>query len=124
MSIRRERDAFAAASCRGCLFSRVTETDGDPHSAHHALDRDTLWMDVPAEDPFQGYDAGSFYCELAAGREGDGGAAAEIRSRITALGLANLRSRARAAETDLFNLGITFTVYSEANAIDRILPFD
>jgi uncharacterized circularly permuted ATP-grasp superfamily protein len=81
-------------------------------------------MDVPAEDPFQGYDAGSFYCELAAGREGDGGAAAEIRSRITALGLANLRSRARAAETDLFNLGITFTVYSEANAIDRILPFD
>lgn len=81
-------------------------------------------MDVAAEDPFRGYDPGPFFCELDTARAGDGGAAATLRHRIAALGLAALRSRARAAETDLFNLGITFTVYSEANAIDRILPFD
>jgi len=36
----------------------------------------------------------------------------------------SLRRRARDAEDELFNLGITFTVYSEHTAIDRILPFD
>ena len=74
-------------------------------------------------DPFASYDPGAYYCELTA-REGDGGAAALVRSRIAAIGLDALRARARAAERDLFNLGITFTVYSEATAIDRILPFD
>jgi len=47
-----------------------------------------------------------------------------VRERIAAIGLDALRLRARAAERDLFNLGITFTVYSDATAIDRILPFD
>ncbi|MBU6499358.1 MAG: circularly permuted type 2 ATP-grasp protein, partial [Rhodospirillales bacterium] len=35
-----------------------------------------------------------------------------------------LRARAAAAENELIDLGITFTVYSDAAAIDRILPFD
>ena len=74
-------------------------------------------------DPFSTYDAGPYHCELTV-RDGDGGAAALIRSRIAAIGLDALRARARAAEGDLFNLGITFTVYSDATAIDRILPFD
>ncbi len=74
-------------------------------------------------DPFASYDPGAYYCELTA-RAGDGGSAALIRERIAAIGLDALRKRARAAERDLFDLGITFTVYSEANAIDRILPFD
>ena len=43
---------------------------------------------------------------------------------MSAIGLDALRARAQLAERDLFNLGITFTVYSEATAIDRILPFD
>jgi len=81
-------------------------------------------MDVEVENPFLGYDPGPYFCELGSNRVGDAGAGARIRSRIGALGLDALRSRARAAETDLFNLGITFTVYSEANVIDRILPFD
>ena len=38
--------------------------------------------------------------------------------------LAELRRRAQAAEHELFNLGITFTVYSDRGSIDRILPFD
>ena len=74
-------------------------------------------------DPFDSYDAGAFFCELTA-RDNDGGAAALVRSRLSAIGLDALRTRAKLAERDLFNLGITFTVYSEASAIDRILPFD
>ncbi len=74
-------------------------------------------------DPFASYDPGAYYCELTA-RAGDDGSAALVRGRIAAIGLDALRKRARAAERDLFDLGITFTVYSEANAVDRILPFD
>jgi len=74
-------------------------------------------------NPFASYDPGAFYCELTA-RAGDGGSAALVRRRITSIGLDALRLRARAAERDLFNLGITFTVYSDSSAIDRILPFD
>ena len=74
-------------------------------------------------DPFDQYDSGGYYCELTA-RDNDGGAAALVRSRLSAIGLDALRARAQLAERDLFNLGITFTVYSEATAIDRILPFD
>jgi len=47
-----------------------------------------------------------------------------IRERLARLDLAALRRRARDAEQELFNLGITFTVYTDRNAIDRILPFD
>ena len=76
-----------------------------------------------AADPFASYDPGAYWCELEP-REGDSGAASLVRERISAIGLDTLRARAAAAEIDLFNLGITFTVYSDANAIDRILPFD
>jgi len=75
-------------------------------------------------DPFQSYDPGPFFCEVTASRPGDAGAAAVLRSRLAAIGLDALRARAAAAENELINLGITFTVYSDAAAIDRILPFD
>jgi len=81
-------------------------------------------MDAEVADPFSGYDPGPYFCELSPERAADGDAASTIRRRLSVLGLAALRARANAAETDLFNLGITFTVYSEASAIDRILPFD
>jgi len=80
-------------------------------------------MQPDRANPFASYDPGAYYCELT-NRLGDGGSAALVRERITAIGLDALRARARAAERDLFNLGITFTVYSDATAIDRILPFD
>jgi uncharacterized circularly permuted ATP-grasp superfamily protein len=79
-------------------------------------------MAVP--DPFESYDPGPYFCEVTRPRADDGGTAAVLRSRIASIGLDALRARAAAAENDLFNLGITFTVYSDANAIDRILPFD
>ena len=80
-------------------------------------------MDMPQADPFATYDPDPYYCELTA-RDGGHGPVEQIRARISAIGLDALRARATAAERDLFNLGITFTVYSDATAIDRILPFD
>jgi uncharacterized circularly permuted ATP-grasp superfamily protein len=81
-------------------------------------------MTEPPADPFASYDPGTYFCELGADRPGDPGAAAHVRRSIAAIGLDALRARAAAAENDLINLGVTFTVYSEATAIDRILPFD
>ena len=40
------------------------------------------------------------------------------------LDVEELRRRDRAAQEELLNLGITFTVYTEKDAIDRVLPFD
>lgn len=79
-------------------------------------------MGTATEDPFAAYVPDPFFCEMAPHTPGD--AIERVRRRIAAIGLSALRDRARLAEADLFNLGITFTVYSEANAIDRILPFD
>jgi uncharacterized circularly permuted ATP-grasp superfamily protein len=72
-----------------------------------------------------GYDSGEYFCELH-GRPGAGAPrhTAAIRQRLDAMGIAQLRARSREAERELFNLGITFTVYTENETIDRILPFD
>lgn len=80
-------------------------------------------MTAPPIDPFQTYEPGLYFCELTP-RDGDGGAIRQVRDRVTSIGLDALRARAEGAENDLINLGITFTVYSNAEAIDRILPFD
>ena len=80
-------------------------------------------MNHTPSDPFATYDPGLYFCELTA-RAGDAGSIDQVRSRVAAIGLDALRARAAGAEHDLINLGITFTVYSEAEAIDRILPFD
>lgn len=77
-----------------------------------------------AGDPFGDYRPEPYFCELTSSRPGAQAAAEIIRQRIAAIGLPALRERSIAAEIDLINLGVTFTVYSDANAIDRILPFD
>ena len=66
-----------------------------------------------------GYDPGGFWCEMSRG-----GARQAVRDRLAALPLQELKRRAANAEAELCDLGITFTVYSERDAIDRILPFD
>jgi uncharacterized circularly permuted ATP-grasp superfamily protein len=71
-----------------------------------------------------GYDPAPYLCELTRARPGDGGVPGLVSQRLAAMDVAELRRRATAAERDMFNLGITFTVYSDATAIDRILPFD
>jgi len=71
-----------------------------------------------------GYDAGGLFCEmLRPGQEPDP-ALALLNDRLRSLPIEALRRRAADAERDLLERGITFTVYSDATAIDRILPFD
>jgi uncharacterized circularly permuted ATP-grasp superfamily protein len=47
-----------------------------------------------------------------------------IRERLNRLDLESLRGRAGDAELELYSFGITFTVYTQKDVIDRILPFD
>jgi uncharacterized circularly permuted ATP-grasp superfamily protein len=72
--------------------------------------------------PLSDYDPGPYFCEMF----GRGGLehTRDICLRLDGLDMAELRRRARAAERELFNLGITFTVYTDRESIDRVLPFD
>jgi uncharacterized circularly permuted ATP-grasp superfamily protein len=47
-----------------------------------------------------------------------------IRERLGALSINDLKRRALEAEAELQDLGITFTVYSDKDVTDRVLPFD
>lgn len=79
-------------------------------------------------DAFAGYDPGENFCEImgapdaAPGKAGAG--ASLLAERLAPYNIRMLNQRNKAAERELQNLGITFTVYSDAGAIDRILPFD
>jgi uncharacterized circularly permuted ATP-grasp superfamily protein len=66
-----------------------------------------------------GYDPNGFYCEMLGSS-----ASADVRKRLLRLTIGELQERAAAANAEMYNLGITFTVYSDAKTIDRILPFD
>ena len=66
-----------------------------------------------------GYDPGGFYCEMLRCAE-----AGSLRERLARLSLVDFGRRAAAAERALHALGVTFTVYSDGDTIDRILPFD
>jgi len=70
------------------------------------------------------YDPGGFFCELSGAASRPAPHTRTVRERIDGLSLAELRRRAQAAEHELFNLGVTFTVYTDREQIDRILPFD
>src|SRR5260221_10777219 len=65
-----------------------------------------------------GYDPQGFYCELL--RSADNA----LHDRLAVMQTADFKRRVVGAEQVLYNLGITFTVYSDSSAIDRILPFD
>jgi len=77
---------------------------------------------LPAHALLNDYDPDGFYCELCGtnGREDT----REICRRLDTFELRELRRRAKEADRELFNLGITFTVYSDRDTIDRVLPFD
>lgn len=74
---------------------------------------------------FSDYDPGGYFCEML-GKPGgpDAVHTTQIVERLKELNISELMKRHGEAERELFNLGITFTVYSESEAIDRILPFD
>jgi uncharacterized circularly permuted ATP-grasp superfamily protein len=65
------------------------------------------------------YEPGAFWCEMSRA-----GATQPVRDRLAALSLEELKRRAANADAELRDLGITFTVYSERDAADRVLPFD
>jgi uncharacterized circularly permuted ATP-grasp superfamily protein len=73
---------------------------------------------------FAHYDHGDFFCELFGSPAQPADHAAQIRERLERLKVSTLKRRAKASDRELFNLGITFTVYTDRNAIDRVLPFD
>ena len=74
-------------------------------------------------DAFQGYDPDGDFCEIfgpAASRQTQN----PLARKLSKYKIRTLNQRNSAAERELHNLGITFTVYSDSGAIDRILPFD
>jgi uncharacterized circularly permuted ATP-grasp superfamily protein len=71
-----------------------------------------------------GYAAGSFFCEMLRPGQPSDPAIDLLMERFRQVPVEALRKRARDAERDLMERGITFTVYSDSTAIDRILPFD
>lgn len=77
----------------------------------------------PKAGALAGYSSSGHFCELEHCVEHSAHGSL-IRKRLDSLGLAELTHRARAAEAELYNQGITFTIYSDGDAIDRILPFD
>ena len=78
---------------------------------------------MPA-DLLANYDPGGFFCEMLGAPGKESHFTAPIRERLGRLRLSDLHDRARDAELELYNFGITFTVYTQKDVIDRILPFD
>jgi len=81
-------------------------------------------LDRPIDDLLAGYEPGAFTDELVRRPGLDTAVTAEIRRRLAAYPMEELLRRSRFAERELFNLGITFLIMSDSQAIDRILPFD
>jgi uncharacterized circularly permuted ATP-grasp superfamily protein len=79
---------------------------------------------VQPHGTMQGYHPGPFFCEMLRPGQPADPTLTLLLSRFAALPIESLRRRAAGAERDLLERGITFTVYSDATAIDRILPFD
>lgn len=73
---------------------------------------------------FAEYDRGSFFCEMFGSDPKPAEHTATIRERMRKMKIPALRRRAASSDRELYNLGITFTVYSDRDAIDRVLPFD
>jgi len=78
----------------------------------------------PPLAPLHGYDPGGLFCEMLRPGQPPHQSLALLLSRLSETPVEALRMRAADAERDLLERGITFTVYSDAAAIDRILPFD
>ena len=73
---------------------------------------------------FAGYEPDGYYCEMFGTSEHPAKHTATLLSRLDRMKIAGLKRRSKATDRELYNLGITFTVYSDKTAIDRILPFD
>lgn len=70
------------------------------------------------------YKPGPSYCELMGDGVADRPRLIEFWQRLEQLPFEDLSVRAADALHDLYERGVTFTVYSDRDAIDRTLPFD
>jgi uncharacterized circularly permuted ATP-grasp superfamily protein len=70
------------------------------------------------------YRHGPSFCELMGDGSGDRPRLLSFWRRLEQLPLGELSARAADALQELCERGVTFTVYSDRNAIDRTLPFD
>ena len=70
------------------------------------------------------YDAGGFYDELLGAEDEHTRSTDALRRRLAEFQIDDLRRRSEDAEREFQNLGITFLILSDSQAIDRILPFD
>lgn len=71
-----------------------------------------------------GYSPGDFFCELMGDGLEDRPRLLDFWQRLEQLPLSDLTARAADAVNELYERGVTFTVYSDREAIDRTLPFD
>ncbi len=70
------------------------------------------------------YDPNDFYCEMLGKNASVAPHTKPVRYKLGQIPVNEFRDRAHDAELELYNFGITFTVYTQKEAIDRILPFD
>ena len=78
----------------------------------------------PGRGLLDGFDPGGNFCELSLERIAASRDLSLIWQRLNSVDPRELRRQSKQVEADLYNLGITFTVYSNRDAIDRVLPFD
>lgn len=71
-----------------------------------------------------GYDPGQAYDDIIDGAGAPRPAAQQLAAQLGAMSPEALRDRQKAAESAIVETGITFTVYSEGQNIDRAWPFD
>ncbi len=92
--------------------------------AHRPKDLALPPPDSGSTDLLADYRSDGFYDEIFGNDDEHTRATAEVRQRLAVLELTDLRRRAGDAEREFHNLGITFLILSDNEAIDRILPFD
>ena len=70
------------------------------------------------------YDPLAFFCEMSSQMTERSPRLVDIWNRLDTADFEALKNRSKDADLELFNLGVTFTVYSDKDVIDRVLPFD
>ncbi|MFZ5501938.1 MAG: circularly permuted type 2 ATP-grasp protein [Pseudomonadota bacterium] len=73
---------------------------------------------------FDSYETENFYDELIEAPGVPRPGAKILLERLTDLRQGNIAGRQKAAETAMFNMGITFTVYGSDEGTEKIFPFD
>ena len=73
---------------------------------------------------FQNYQTDLFYDELFEGPDRPRPASASLIQSLKSMNSGDLQRRQKAAEAELLQLGITFTVYGNKDGTEKIFPFD